>query len=157
MSKKKDMWKLAELGKAMKEWKPIKKQQVMAAPAAPAGGGGKKPMHPKPTTTTVKVKTTYPKDNKVKVPVTKAELGTAKETDWSKPDGAPVDLLNAVQRSSRTKAMETQGQKKEVAVFSEAQKRHMKDGGYPVEKSDIFGGWQPSRIGTPEPLKKNKK
>ena len=145
------MWKLADLGKAMKEWAPVKKQ----APASPV------PASPSPQVGLVvgkKPKMGYKMPPKApKIPMGKAELGGPKETDWSKPDGAPVDLLNAVQRASRTKAMEDQGQKKEVAVFSEAQKRHMKDGGYPVEKSDFFPDWQPVRIGSPEPLRKNKK
>lgn len=156
---KKDMWKFSELIKGMSEWKPekVEKQAVVAAAAggqSGGGGGGKYKTPTKPTTTggrfdgskhsDVVVGGRYNKENKtghytklkpevkpMVKPMEKASLGR-QEIDWSKPDGSPVDMLNAVQRSSRTKAMEDQGQKKEIAVFSEAQKKHKKDGGFPT-------------------------
>lgn len=165
MSKKKDMWKLAELGKTMHEWAPVKKQPIkkQAAPAAPAAP--QMAAQQQVGVAVVGSKKQKPKSNKIMIsptkqmptPTAKAEIGTPKETDWSKPDGAPVDMLNAVQRASRTKSMEDQGQKKEIAVFSEAQKKHKKDGGFPTAKSEFFGDWQPNRIGYVEPLKKSKK
>jgi hypothetical protein len=140
---KKDMWKFSELIKGMSEWKPekVEKQAVVAAaaggqsdggPKAPPSGGvvpyGKMKQTKKPNKVIGYTKPEAAPSTKV---VQKASLGR-QEIDWSKPDGSPVDMLNAVQRSSRTKAMEDQGQKKEIAVFSEAQKKHKKDGGFPT-------------------------